>query len=507
MALTTRTARRGVAALAGLVMAATLATGSASTAPLPASETSPAESTQAVQWTGGLDAQAPCPEGRSRSATLMTENFTGGIPQSNFNNGWRTVSSGIGSTRAARSEVSSGDGEDWMFMRWATAPVGAQTMLAFTSRGNVSSSGYSRADVNSLSFQTAGNTSSWRGKVFDITAATQDEGGRLGTWFQHRSRQGASQWWDVDNVQIYTCRDAAVSRIRGADRFATSAAVAATYPVGQDVVYLASGTDFPDALAGAALAGKQDAPVLLVREDSIPAPVAAQLNRLNPSEIVILGGTGAVSNTVRDAAADYTSGDVTRLAGANRYETSAAIADTYPTGISTVYVASGTDYPDALSGSASAGRNGRPMLLTGPDHLPSATREALDRLDPGRIVILGGTVAVSNSVRNQLQDHTDGDVTRIAGANRYDTSALIADTFPGNRSRVFVATGADFPDALSGSALAAKEANPVLLATPTRLPNSVGDAIDGLNPDSGVVLGGYTSLNSIVLDQLGRHVG
>lgn len=507
MALTMRTARRGIAALTGLVLATTLAASSASTAPLATEGASPTETTQAAQWTAGLEGQAPCPEGRSRSATLLTENFTNSIPQNAFNDGWRLVNSGVGGPYAARSDVSSSDTEDWMFTNWATAPVGAQTMLAFTSRGNVASSYYSRADVNSVSLQAAANTSSWSGKVFNITAATHDEDGRLGLWFQHRSREGATQTWDVDNVQIYTCRAAAVSRINGSDRYSTSAAVAAQYPANQDVVYLASGAGFADALSGAALAAKVDAPVLLVRQDSIPGSVATQLDRLNPGRIVIFGGTGAVSNGVRDAAQAYTSGDVTRLAGANRYETAAAIADTYPSGISTVYIASGLDYPDALSGSASAGRNGRPLLLTHSDRLPDTIAQALDRLNPGQIVILGGTGAVSTAVRNELRNHTTGEVSRIAGANRYETSALIADTFPGNRSRVFVATGADFPDALSGSALAGKEANPVLLTTPAKLPNAVGAAIDRLNPGSGVVLGGYGSVNSIVLDQLGRRVG
>src|SRR5690606_7815624 len=140
----------------------------------------------------------------------------------------------------------------------ATAPVGAETMMAFTSRGNVVSSAYSRADVNSVSLHAAANTSSWRGKVFDVTEATYDENGRRGPWFQHRPRQGASQWWEVDNVQIYTCRAAAVSRLKGTDRFDTSAAIASEYPAGQDVVYLASGLRFADALAGAALAAKHD---------------------------------------------------------------------------------------------------------------------------------------------------------------------------------------------------------------------------------------------------------
>lgn len=512
MALTKSAARRGITILAGIAAAATLAASTAGTAPVPAAqatsmESSPAETGRAVQWTERLDGQAPCPEGHSRSASLHTQSFTHGIPEYDFVNGWFRVSSGVDGTPSARSEVSSTDGEDWMFLDWATAPVGARTMLAFTSRGNVASSYFSRADVNSVSLQVAANTQAWAGKVFDITAATEDEDGRLGTWFQHRSRQGATQRWDVDNVQIYTCRPAAVSRIQGEDRYATSAAVAAHYPAGQDVVYLASGAGFADALAGAALAAKEDAPVLLVRPGTIPSSVAQQLERLQPERIVIFGGTSAVSESVQEAAQAYTTGEVTRLAGSSRYETSAAIADTYPTGISTLYVASGTDYPDALSGSASAGRNARPLLLTDSDHLPLATRAALERLDGGRIVILGGTSAVSTSVQQELEAYTSGTVTRIAGANRYETSALIADTFPGNRSRVFVATGTDFPDALSGSALAGMEANPVVLAQPGRLPGSVGTAIDALDPDSGVVLGGYSAVNSIVLDQLGRRVG
>ncbi len=507
-----RGTRRGLVTVAALALAATAASGSAGSTTTPEDLTdpqaaaSPQESGQAVAWTGGLAGPAPCPEGHARSSTLLTEDFSKGVPNSSFNNGWLQVTRGLDGP-AARSVVNSGDSEDWFFLPWAQAPVGAHTMLAFLSRGNVQSSAYSRADVNSVSLQAAGNTDPWQGKVFDITAATRDESGNLGTWFQHRQQSGRpAQWWEVDNIQIYTCRPADVTRMQGENRYATSARIAKEFPAGQEVVYLANGTTFPDALAGAALAAKYEAPVLLVQRDRIPAVVAGQLDRLNPARIVLLGGSDALGGAVQQQAGRYAS-QVTRLAGDDRYATAAAIADTYPTGISTVYVASGVDYPDALAGGASAGRNNRPLLLTHPSRLPQATATALDRIDPGRIVVLGGRQAVSEKVLSQLAQHTDGEVSRIAGANRYETAALIARTFPDDRSRVFVATGTDFPDALAGSAIAGGEHNPVLLAQPHRLPQDTRSAIQHIAPDSGVLIGGRNSVGSIVLDQLGQAVG
>ncbi|AXH97184.1 cell wall-binding repeat-containing protein [Ornithinimicrobium avium] len=496
---------QGTAPRAAAEPAATGATASGTTE----TEMEPAATSQPVRWTEALADQAPCPEGRTRRATLLDEHFSRGIPQADFANGWSVVSRSLDG-RAARSVVSGSDTEDWFFAPWVQAPVGAQTMLAFASRGTVPASGYSRADVNSVSTRVAANGTRWQGRVFDVTAATRDEDGRLGTWFQHRSRAGTTQWWEVDNVQLYTCRAAAVSRIEGSDRYATSAAVAAQYRPGQDVVYLASGHGFADALSGGALAARDGAPVLLVRTDAIPAPVAAQLTRLSPTRIVVLGGATAVGDAVLEAARAYTDGSeesVVRLAGADRYATSAAVTGSYPAGVGTVWVASGRSFPDGLSGGAAAGRQGSPLLLTSPVELLPQTQEALDRLAPADIVVLGGPAAVPEAVVDQLRAHTTGTVTRLAGSDRHETSALVADTFPRAPERVFLATGAAFPDALSGSALAGKEAAPVLLTRASRLPADVGSALDRLDAGSGVVLGGYTAVQSTVLDQLGQHVG
>lgn len=500
-----RTARPGAAALAAVAAAAAWGAGPASTS-TPATGLAPQATAQAVRWTEALAGPAPCPEGSTRSATLLEEDFTAAIPQASFNDGWGVVTGAVDG-RAARSTVGSTDAEDWFFTSWASAPVGARTMLGFATRGSVPDPAWSRADVNSVS-ATVTTGATWQGRVYDVTAATDDEQGRLGPWFQHRSAAGASQWWEVDNVQIYTCRPAPVSRLRGTDRYDTSAAVASQYPAGQDVVYLAQGLDFADALAGAALAGRDGAPVLLVRKDTIPSRVAAQLDRLDPSRVVVLGGPEVVSDAVvAAAAARTTTGEVTRLAGTSRWGTAAAIASTYPSGVGTVYVASGLDYPDGLSGGAAAGRLGSPLLLTRPDVLPLETQAALDRLAPGAVVIVGGPGAVSSAVMTQLRDHTSGTVSRIAGIDRYETAARVAATFPAGPRRTFVATGTAFPDALSASALAGAEATPVLLTKPQALPATARTALDRLGAGAGVVLGGYNAVQSTVLDQLGQRVG
>ena len=199
-----------------------------------------------------------------------------------------------------------------------------------------------------------------------------------------------------------------VTRLGGADRYATAVAVsAATYGPGVPVVYLATGTGFADALAGAPAAGMQSGPMLLVTPTSIPAVVAAELNRLHPARIVILGGIGAVSAAVQTAAAAHTTGSVTRLGGADRYATAVAVsAATYGPGVPVVYLATGTGFADALAGAPAAGMQSGPMLLVTPTSIPAVVAAELNRLHPARIVILGGIGAVSAAVQTAIDRMT-----------------------------------------------------------------------------------------------------
>ena len=99
----------------------------------------------------------------------------------------------------------------------------------------------------------------------------------------------------------------ATTRVAGIDRFGTSAAISAsTFQPGVPVAYIANGMNFPDALSGAAAAGTLGAPVLLSTTTTLPTSIAAELDRLNPTKIVILGGTGVINDNVLTQARKYT---------------------------------------------------------------------------------------------------------------------------------------------------------------------------------------------------------
>ncbi|WP_440709068.1 cell wall-binding repeat-containing protein [Herbiconiux sp. YIM B11900] len=299
----------------------------------------------------------------------------------------------------------------------------------------------------------------------------------------------------------------ALSRRGGADRFAVSAAnSAAEFAPGVSVAYIASGSAFPDALSGSAAAGAHGAPVLLVSNDSIPTVIGAELARLKPKRIVVLGGTASVSSGVEQALGGY-SPIVDRLGGPDRFAVSAAISkDSFTPGVPVAYIASGAVFPDALSASAVAAKDGAPVLLVTNDGVPKAVADELTRLNPARLVILGGTNTVSTDVESNLR--ATRPTTRIAAPDRFGVSAAAsAAGFPAGAKTVFVASGLVFPDALSGSPAAAANGAPVLLIAPNEIPLPVATELDRLNPSQIVVLGGSSTISDAVLQQLRGHLG
>ncbi|MGZ6295752.1 MAG: cell wall-binding repeat-containing protein [Candidatus Limnocylindrales bacterium] len=278
-----------------------------------------------------------------------------------------------------------------------------------------------------------------------------------------------------------------LERVAGSDRYATAAAVsAANFAPGAAVAFVTTGAGFADALGAGAAAGKGHGPVLLTARDALPAATAAELSRLKPRRIVVVGGAAVVGAKVLAALQAYTAGGVSRLAGADRYATAAAIsAATFAPGVPAVYLVNGLSFSDGLAAAAAAARTGAPVLLTAPGGLAPATSVELKRLKPARIFVVGGPTAVPEAIRADLAAYTAGPVTRLAGGDRYETAAAVSAAVYGQSNVVYLATGRDFPDALAGSALG----GPLLLVPGSSIPAAVLAEVVRLRPLRIVVLG------------------
>lgn len=310
----------------------------------------------------------------------------------------------------------------------------------------------------------------------------------------------------VSEVYMRDRATASVDRLGGADRFDVAAGVsAAIFGTEREVVYVASGADFADALSASAAAGSAGGPVLLVTRDGIPNRTGAQLARLRPEQIVIVGGPNSVSVDLESTLRGF-AGRVDRIGGPDRYAVSAGVAaSAFPSASAgTVYLASGAVFPDALAGAAATHGLG-PVLLVTKDSVPDSVRAQLTRLAPSAIVVLGGPNTISDAMLDSLPKSAT--VTRLGGSDRYAVSAnASARSFEAPVDVAYVASGAVFPDALSGSAAAIAAHAPVLLVSKDSVPDSVAAELGRLKPRRIVVLGGPATVSDAVQAQLAGYL-
>lgn len=290
-------------------------------------------------------------------------------------------------------------------------------------------------------------------------------------------------------------------RLYGATWWETPIALSKkTFPSGASTVVIASGETFPDALAGSPMARLKNAPLLLTKKKSLPAPVAAELKRLKPKNILVLGGPLAITDATFNKLKAY--GTVKRVAGKDLYETSTQIAGNWSSA-PTVFVATGERFEDAMSLAAVASGRKAPLVLTKRSSVPATTLKQLKRLKPARVYLAGGPLAISAKAENQLRKAVpNAKVVRYAGSDLYKTSAKIATTFwSGGSQRQFIATGSAFQDGLTGSVAAGYNGAPMLLAKKKCLPSSVSSALTSMKGFTNVLVGGPTVLNSTVAYQ------
>lgn len=310
-----------------------------------------------------------------------------------------------------------------------------------------------------------------------------------------------------------------IQRLSGNDRYDTMGEIVeAAYPDSEGgTVIVASGDNFPDALASSGLAGLATAPVILTNSYRLSARADGQISRLKPQKVVVIGGKSAVSDSVvnqiekrvaRNAKIVRISGD-TRRDTANEIFAQAKKQVDANWADDTAIIATGENFTDALSISAYAQKKKYPVFLSGKSGLDASTVKDIKGYGFTNIVIAGGSAAVPNSVIAQLKSAgvSESNIVRLGGATRYQTSLEIAKYADNNGAGVLhpgtpvFATGENFPDALAGGVLAAEKGAPLLLVSPDTAVNH--DALNWINStdvfdNTAYVLGGTDAVSETV---------
>lgn len=315
--------------------------------------------------------------------------------------------------------------------------------------------------------------------------------------------------------------DVSLTRINGRDRLDTSVEISKEmYPTGfasnkQDkVVFITTAFEFADALSAAPLAAQYgNAPILLTRTDQLSNNVVNEIKRLKADTVYIIGGTSAVSTSIEKSLSSISGvTEVDRISGKNRYETNLKINERLQN-VNGFFVASGENFADALASAPIAASRNWAIVLSRPDQLPnSATENYIKSMNKGGY-LLGGTVALSNTVESKVKQLASNPVSRlsVSGGDRYDTLAVLLETFKSgfNMENILISTGNDFPDALASTSFAASKNAPLILLNSrknSRIENFLSSIKDDLNKAH--VLGGSVAVpDTHITNTLGtKHV-
>jgi putative cell wall-binding protein len=289
-------------------------------------------------------------------------------------------------------------------------------------------------------------------------------------------------------------------RLSGDNRYDTAISTANSLKTSMGVekfenIVVAYGDDYADALAGSYLAKAKNAPILIVNKSSeSKLKEYIDENLASGGTVYLLGGTGVVSADFEKSLSKY---NVKRLGGTNRFETNMQILQEAGVTVDDILICSAYGFADSLSASAV----GKPILLVGKT-LTDEQKTYLASLGKKSYYIIGGTGAVSQNIENELK--TYGSVKRVAGANRYETSAEVAKTFFADSSdTVVLAYGLNFPDGLSGGPLAMSLNAPLLLVSSNSTNNASASAyVTAAAVDKAICLGGSALISDTAVKEI-----
>ncbi|MFB2585060.1 cell wall-binding repeat-containing protein [Herbiconiux liukaitaii] len=281
---------------------------------------------------------------------------------------------------------------------------------------------------------------------------------------------------------------APVTRHGGADRYEMAADLARDQFGGtRHTVFIVSGQTFADALSAGPIAADLGAPILLTQRDALPDSSAREIARMAPERVIVVGGPASVSASVLSSVASMArDAEIRRIDGPDRFAVSRALvtSDLAPDG-TTLYIADGAKFADALSSGPAAASVEAPLLLVrGSEAKLSAEEMMIVAKYAGTdsaVKIAGGELSVSASIASQLSGAVTT-LSRFGGADRYEVSqAINRDAFRGHEvgALTFLASGASFPDALAGGPAAANRGGLLHLVRSDCVPGVTLDALAG----------------------------
>ncbi|MGI6217988.1 MAG: cell wall-binding repeat-containing protein [Coriobacteriales bacterium] len=375
--------------------------------------------------------------------------------------------------------------------------------------------------ANTVAFEAIENDLATAQSTLDNADSTQDEIDAAASALQATTESFTSQVKTVGSDEVVSSQ---WKRLSGSDRYNTSAEVTGEQWAEDsfDTVVLTTGENFPDALSASALAGLEDAPLMITTSDSISIPVLFKIAKLasdDGCEVIIVGGESAVSEHVAKQVDSIKGVTVTRVSGSTRFDTANSV---YTKGAedgswgSSAIVVSGDNYADALSASSYAYADNAPIFLAHNGELDSDSVSAIQNGGFDNVVIVGGSSAVdADSVEEAIGDDSIS-YTVIAGSNRYETSQMFMQWACGDQvegidkapdialsySNTVVASGEGFADALSAVSIAGPNNAPVLLVSEDSS-DVTSDALSDLGAiEQGYIVGGEAAVPATIEDSL-----
>ncbi len=391
------------------------------------------------------------------------------------------------------TRISAGGSQRWVASEYLDAPrvtpAGTSSPCVVpTSAAIEASSGYVVVKAPELNARKAPSTACETGKTLIRQGAVYERTATYGVWWQIKIN-GSAYWAHSDYLS-----DAVLTPVPTVSGTATS---------GQ-ILTAKTGTWYPKPASfayqwkrdGAAISGATSSSYRVTNDDAGKQLTVAVSAKVSGQGTVTRTSAAVTANGIR----------ATRVSGADRYETAAAVSrTTYPSGVDTVYLATGADFADALAVAPLASSKAAALLLSTAKDLPAVTVAELKRLSPKKVVFVGGKGVLDERLKDRLKAVLGAGIVveRLAGADRYATARAVAATYR-TASTVYLATGSAYADALGAAAVAGAEGAPVVLSPggAKSLDTATLSLLSSLDTSKVVIVGGTGAVSRGISDQL-----